>query len=148
MMLDDQGCWRMTGCLRYTAYTSFGSPSGPTRKRFWVRNPTNLNILLFFQLMGSRWLHIFPSQATNRGDNVGRARSAEKFHRHSERWNLAGKGTGCGLTPKLQTYGWFEDAQGSKNEFFCFLLWVDSGLERELCCSSTFSSVHLWRFEI
>mmetsp|Transcript_20957 Transcript_20957/g.34943 ORF Transcript_20957/g.34943 Transcript_20957/m.34943 type:complete len:220 (-) Transcript_20957:61-720(-) len=42
----------------YTAYTSFGSPSGPTRKRFL---------------------------ATNRGDNVGRARSAEKFHRHSER---------------------------------------------------------------
>ncbi|CAK9017318.1 Hypothetical protein SCF082_LOCUS13576 [Durusdinium trenchii] len=42
----------------YTAYTSFGSPSGGTRKRFL---------------------------ASNKADNVGRARSAEKFHRHSER---------------------------------------------------------------
>lgn len=30
------------------------------------------------------------------------------------------------LTPKLQTYGWFEDAQGSKNEFFVVF-----------CCEST-----------
>ena len=89
---------------------------------------------VFLQLLGS--LHIFPPQATNRGDNVGRARSAEKFHRHSERWNLAGEGTGPGLTPSCRP---MDGLRMLKVQKMTICLWVG----RELCRSWAFSSVLL-----